>query len=299
MAVQHCIMSTDEEAAELEAEKLRTGMSKTDILLSRATQSGAWRASRTRSGPITASTVAAEEANKLRLWMGAPHCPDTWPYYARVLADMGIINADQHTEMFGEMVLRRPDVVAAAYTLHQSNLDAAPLVCAAFDEWRTEEPEAFLGTFSKSDLTLLLVAENTTFDAALAANANNAGQLLEMHAGEAERSDPSRMRAHARRILRRWRESNIEWPHIDVDHNGTPYLSTGTRVEFVFTDGRRQPILVSTPVEPDNRNTASLDPVLGYRAPITPYSSGRVGAAPEEAAARALTQRSSPKISGE
>lgn len=290
MAVQHCIMSTDEEAAELEAEKLRTGLSKTDILLSRATQSGAWRASRTRSDPITASTVAAEEENKRRFWMGDPSCPDTLSMFDFVLEEMGIVNRDQRAEMFAEQALRRPDVVTAAYTLHQSNLDAVPLVRAAFEEWRAEEPEAFLETFSKSDLTKLLLSEGTTFDAALATNANNPGQLLEMHAGEAERSDPARMRAHARRVLRAWREAGIEWPQIQVDKNGAPHFSDGTRVEFSYVDGRRQPRLVAAPHSAPEAEVHSVSP--------TPRP-GQIGGSAEVARDLALAKQTSAKIGTE
>lgn len=53
---------------------------------------------------------------------------------------------------------------------------------------------------------------------------------------------------------------------------------------------------IGDPVATDRR---TADPVLGETVPITSFSSGRIGADPHEAAARALAQRQGVKVAGE
>jgi hypothetical protein len=294
MPVQHCIMSTEEEAAELEAEKARTGLNKTDILLSRATKSGAWRANRVRSGPVTASVAAAEEAAKLRWWAGDPYSSECWSAVDPVLERMGVTNIDHRAELLAEMALLRPDVVAAAYALHLAGHDPALLVRAAFEEFFEESPEKRFGAFSVDDLAKLLIAGGVAdYETALTFNASNRNQLLEMCYGEAERAGESGRRAHAQRILANWRERNIEWPKIETGRDGAPRLADNTRVEFVVEPDergrvRRQPRLVTRP--------RTEEPSVSVEPAPRP---GQIGASAEALNRLAARFTAGAKIAGE
>lgn len=278
MSVQHCILSTAEEAAELEAEKAATGMSKTDILLSRATKSGAWRATRARG--ITAKEVAAEDAARRFWFCGNPASPDDWPDLDHVLAEMApnFGNRDFRAQLFAELALIRPDVVSAAYTIHQSGKGSpVPLVRAAFEEWFQAEPEAALDAFSVGDTARLLLAEVVGYGAHLAANNNQLGQLLECHYAESERSGVAGRRAHSRRVLGGMRERSEPWPEIEILPGGTPRIADNVRLKFKTEGGRRQPFFTT---EPNDEPSAHVLTVA--QATASGHRSAPINGAPRE-----------------
>lgn len=107
-------------------------------------------------------------------------------------------------------------------------------------------------------------------------------EYVNMLRGEIERADAIGKWKILRRVLRR----HPEW----VD-------------EFVFCPRwggyrLRRPSGIGDPVAAD-QGPKSPDPVTGQAAPVTPYSSGRIGATPEQLAELAAVQRSGAKIAGD
>lgn len=252
------------EADEMHQRAAAANLSLTDYLISCSTTSGAWRANRVR-GPVTASTVEAEEAAKRKWWLGDPSSPTCWPALDHVLADLGptFANIDFRSALFAEQMLRRPDVVQTAYNYFLDGKDdPVPLVRSAFVEWFEEENEAAFDAFSVDDTTKLLICDGATdYETRLAANANNRGDHLEYCLAEAERAGVAGRRAHCRRILRDWRERGIPWPKIEINRHGTPYLADGVRVEMRVINNRRQPVLTSEPIQPPRSRAPARRPL--------------------------------------
>lgn len=124
-----------------------------------------------------------------------------------------------------------------------------------------------------------------------------ASQRIDQIKGEIERADA----IGKWKILRRIFKAHPEWVQelVHCPRFGGWRLR---RPADTPTDGIVDRLDGETTVERDRRHRKArktADPATGAVAPITPYSSSRIGASPDEAAARALTQRSSPKISGE
>lgn len=236
----------------VEAEAAAAGMTPSKYIEQAVLRENATRAASRATLPMSHEVSSEDEKRRIFI-CGDAASPTCWPARDSVLASMGaeFNNQDFRAALFRELYVRDPGIAAGAYAASQLNVELCDALLAAwFDDLFRAEPEAKFDAFSISDTAKLLFAEHGNYEERLKLNGNRS-ELLEMHLAEAERAGVATRRSHARRVLRQWREAGIEWPKIELDNNGTPYLADGARIEFQIVPykggARREPRLVTVP----------------------------------------------------
>lgn len=239
----------------IEQEAKASGRNISEYVLGAVLKENAANASSRAALPLPRH-VEAEDAARRRWWCGDPASPTCWPARDVVLADMGpeFANIDFRASLFAETYVRQPHIAVGAFAARTLNAELADaLIYSVFCDLFEQEPEAKFDAPSVTDTTKLLICDGATdYETRLAANANNRSDHLEYCLAEAERCGVAARRAHARRILRDWRERGIPWPKIEIGPHGSPYLADGTRIEMRVINNRRQPVLVTTPAPASN-----------------------------------------------